>query len=69
VNDQRVAVIETEQLVLSSSLDRSNAPALGRPRARWRKLAFESRMDRPHRGDRFPKGGTAQRAGGALDFG
>jgi len=68
MDDEGVTAVETEQLVLPSSLDCLDSPAPGGTCARGRKFAAESGVDRPYRGYRFAERGTGQSACGALDL-
>ena len=68
MDDERVTAVETEQLVLPSSLDCLDSLAPRRAGARGRKLASERGVDRPYRGYRFAERGSGQGACGALDL-
>jgi hypothetical protein len=68
VDDERVTAVETEELVLPSSLDRLDSLSPGSARPRGRKFAAESRMNGPHSDYRFAKRGAGKCAGGALDL-
>jgi hypothetical protein len=57
MDDDRVAAIQFEQLMLSTALDAFNASAFGTTSVRGRESFFERRMNRADAGDGFPERG------------
>jgi hypothetical protein len=68
MDDEGIAAVETEELVLASAIDGVNSLSLRRAGTGGRELTAQSGMNRFHCDDRFAEGGACKRAGGALDF-
>jgi hypothetical protein len=68
VDNESVAAVEVDELVLASTFDATYAPALCQTRSRWRELALERRMNCTNRGNRLPYCGSRESSRGALYF-
>jgi hypothetical protein len=69
VNDERIAVVEMEQLMFSATLYPIDPLPLDGARSSGRQFSLERGMDRFDRSDRFPQRRAAQGTSGALNFG
>jgi hypothetical protein len=68
VDNERIAAIQREQLVLASALDTLDALAPCAARPRGRQLPFQRGMYGSHGSDCLSNGGATEKAGGGLYF-
>jgi hypothetical protein len=68
VNDERISVVEMEELMFSPALYPIDPLSLDGARSSGREFSLEGGMDGFDRCDRFPQRRAAQGARGALNF-